>query len=620
MAPQHRSTPPTFSLRLNPQDATRTIPANLFGLNTEVTRRGVWQGLSAEMVANRKFAAMQNGFPKRWHVMGDASRITLDTTRGYAGAHSVVIAKSSCGRCPCGISQTETTLAFEAGRSYAIRLCLQSDCGSRVSMAVSNPASGERIFQHEWNVSKAGWQTFSEEFIPAQTCPQGGCLEIWTDSPSDFRIGAVSIQPADSPFGMRRDVVALLKELQPATLRYPGGCYAEFFCWKDSILPVDQRPPVGPTDLPFLLPENDDYDCCEIGLDDFLWLCQEVGAEPAVTVRMSEVTPQDAADLVEYCNGDATSTWGKRRAENGHAAPYHVKRWFLGNELWSFGRGGLNDASACAEATARFAKAMKAVDPSILLTGCSFYDNLPWNSALQRTAGNFLDEYSMHDYLFDHFKGELAAMAKAPETELKPLLINARNCLLQNIPNGHPLEIALDEWNLRWGSPGTIAMALYSAGVLALLCRDFEELRIFRAFYFMAINEGMVRVSPFTARLDTTGEIFKLMRPHGGSLLIPFTQSDDSYITYCASYNPAERIVHVTLINRNIAQTQTAEVKLDATTTATPARATCWIPLSPEKDADAFNLETATVRFDESAMASISLPPASVTQLEIPLK
>lgn len=537
-------------LNIDPSRCGGRIAEKLFGCNVEVTRLGVWRGLSAEMVNNRKFAAFdEHDMPLRWAIAGDRDKVKVDRTFGYAGNRSLLISGKECG-----VAQTSEVLTFSAEKQYNIRLVAFAAGEMPLTVRVISPADERVIFHRKWQCIPGRWETFSGGFL-AENDYENCRVEIVSSADTDCHIGAVSIQPADAFFGMRREVVEIFKELQLPSLRYPGGCYAEFFRWQDSVLPVDQRPAVGPTGLPFLLPENDDFDPVEIGLDEFMELCRFVGAEPAVTVRMSEVPPSDAAELVEYCNGAVDTVWGGRRAANGHAEPYGIKYWFLGNELWSFGRGGLNDPAVCAAKSAEFAAAMRRVDPSIHLTGCSFYAQEHWNKPLQEIAGKFLDEYSMHDYLLDHFKkkDDLEAIAKAATTELRPYLQRVRDSLLAGMPENKFLTIALDEWNLRWGLVGSAAMGLYVAGVLNLLCREAAELHITRGYYFMAVNEGIVRVRPDTAYLDASGLMFDLFRCHrNGRLLLLPEVADEADIDYCASLDTENKVVSVTLINRNM--------------------------------------------------------------------
>ena len=178
------------------------------------------------------------------------------------------------------------------------------------------------------------WQNQTCTFKAPRTDPAAR-LEILFDGPGSLWLGAASLLPTDRFRGLRRDVVALLKEMSVPLLRWPGGNFTRDYHWQDGLLPVDQRPPIAIT-WHETQPFADNLDAHEIGTDDFLALCRELGAEPAITVNLDPrmTSPGDAAAWVEYCNGPADSKWGKVRAVRGHPGSYHVRYWTLGNEVW----------------------------------------------------------------------------------------------------------------------------------------------------------------------------------------------------------------------------------------------------------------------------------------------
>ena len=598
-----------LKLKLVPSASGRVISPMLFGYNVEITRLGVWRGLGAEMVNNRKFAAFdEKNKALRWTVWGNAENVTVDRDFGYAGNQSLRISGKNCGIC-----QVSNALAFAAGREYAVRLVVHSDDAVPVMMKIVSVDGKTELFSRCQECVPGKWETFSASFTAGEYC-ENAQVQIISGADAVCHIGAVSVMPADAFFGMRREVVEIFRQLHPASLRYPGGCYAEFFRWQDSLLPVDQRPVVGPSGLPFLLPENDDFDPVEIGLNEFMELCRYVGAEPAVTVRMSEVEASNAADLVEYCNGSADTVWGRKRAEMGYVEPFGIKYWFLGNELWSFGRGGLTDPELCGKKSAEFAAAMRRVDPAIHLTGCSFYDQEHWNKPLQNYAGELLDEYSMHDYLFDHFKNkeDLEAIANAPITDLKPYLERVRDRLIPRLPEGRKLTIAFDEWNIRWGSTGTVAMGLYIAGVLNLFCREADKLCISRGYYFMAVNEGIVRVTPFSAYLDASGLMFDLFGCHRNAFLLPPDPSAaNSDIDYCASYDPEKKRINLTLVNRSMSAAGKVEFSLPQDSSVRAVSVKGYEPVELSATCDRFTSFEYTVSGETD---SITLAPGQIVR------
>ncbi len=533
------------------------VSSMLFGQNIEITRRGVWRGLGAEMVANRKFAAAADGVPARWTAFGEGTQVRVDTEHAFAGRQSARVEAPTGG----GIAQCQEALAFERGARYAVRLHVRSDAERTIEVSLSDASGRDVLFRRSWPLRGGSeWQALTATFRAPAT--HEGCrMEIRSTSGGSFHVGAVSVQPADAFNGMRRDVVALLKALKPGMLRYPGGCYAEFYHWRDGLLPVDQRPPVGPTGLPFLLPDQDDYDAYEIGIDEFIALCRAVGAQPSITVRLSENTPDDAAAWVEYCNGGPETKWGKVRADRGHKRPYGVKTWFVGNELWAFGRGGLTDPAAAARETGLFAEAMKRVDPAIKLVGCTLSTPGEWNHRLIPEIAGKVDLYSAHDYLLDHFKGGLEDIARAPSAVLRAWLERARDDFRATAPTGSRTPIIFDEWNTMWGRSGSIEMGLYVGGVLNLLCREGAALDVEPASYFMPSSEGGIKGGPYSAARDPPGQVFALFAGHQGNRLIPTpaTEPDDD-LDVCASAGPDGRGVFVTIVNRNCRTARTAEI------------------------------------------------------------
>ena len=133
--------------------------------------------------------------------------------------------------------------------------------------------------------------------------------------------------------GLRRDVLAALRELNFRSMRYPGGNFLSGYHWEDGIGPKAQRP--HRRDLAWQSIEINQF-----GTDEFLHFCREIGTEPMLGVNMGTGSIQDAANLVEYCNAPSGSQYADLRATNGNPEPYGVKYWCLGNEMdgpWQIG-------------------------------------------------------------------------------------------------------------------------------------------------------------------------------------------------------------------------------------------------------------------------------------------
>ena len=241
----------------------------------------------------------------------------------------------------------------------------------------------------------------------------------------------------DNVFGWRRDVAEALKALKPGIIRF-GGSTTEGFEWTDTIGDPARRVPFT-TVWGGLEPGN-------AGLEEFVQLCRWVGAEPLICIRFSGRTPQQAAEQVQYFNGPADSPMGKRRAASGHAAPYGVKYWQVGNELGD---------EAYQKGLASFCKAMKAVDPGIKLMAA-----FPSPGLLQK-AGPWIDYICPHHYGCQN----LAAMEED--------VAQCRRQIAENAP-GRPIRLGITEWNTTAGDWGLGRAMLWTLDN-ALLCSRYHN-------------------------------------------------------------------------------------------------------------------------------------------------
>ncbi|QPC81312.1 alpha-N-arabinofuranosidase [Phototrophicus methaneseepsis] len=154
----------------------------------------------------------------------------------------------------------------------------------------------------------------------------------------------------DSPIpntnGMRNDVIAAMKKIAPPVIRWPGGCFADDYHWRDGIGPRDSRPDR------INIWWGEDIENNHFGTHEFLQFCRLVGAEPYLVGNVGSGTPGELRDWVEYCNFAGDSTLSRERAANGSPEPFGVRYWGVGNENW--GCGGSFDPEDYAAAYRQF--------------------------------------------------------------------------------------------------------------------------------------------------------------------------------------------------------------------------------------------------------------------------
>lgn len=197
--------------------------------------------------------------------------------------------------------------------------------------------------------------------------------------------------------GCRTDVLAHLRALEMTAMRYPGGNFVSGYHWRDGVGPVDARPRV--LDLAWNSVEPNTF-----GTDEFLALCDRMGWTPMLAVNLGIGTPEEARELIEYCNGPAGTRVADERVANGHADPYGVGLWCLGNEMdgpWQIGHGPADEYGVRAQ---QAAKLMRAVDPSIETVVCgSSTPDLPgyleWDRIVLEHLGDDADYLSVHRYV-----------------------------------------------------------------------------------------------------------------------------------------------------------------------------------------------------------------------------
>jgi alpha-L-arabinofuranosidase len=255
--------------------------------------------------------------------------------------------------------------------------------------------------------------------------------------------------------GFRTDVLAAVRTLGVPLIRGPGGSFLSQYDWRDGIGPVDRRPRV--LDEAWNTIETNRF-----GTDEFMAWCQAAGAETLMTVDLGSGTAAQAAALVEYCNFPGGTRWSDLRRRNGHAQPYKVRYWGLGNELdgpWEIGH---MSAEQYGWKAADAARRMRAVDPAVFLSACgSSWTGLPtylqWDRRVLDHCYEDVDAISIHGY-FGVAPDQVARRSErhvALNLEMERQIrdtIDVCDYVRARKRSQKALWIAYDEWNVLYGN------------------------------------------------------------------------------------------------------------------------------------------------------------------------
>ena len=252
--------------------------------------------------------------------------------------------------------------------------------------------------------------------------------------------------------GFRRDIMDLIRRLNIPIIRYPGGNFVSGYRWTDGIGPRESRPKRLDYAWASLEPN-------QFGIDEFADWCKKAGTTAMVAVNLGTGTPQQAADMVEYCNFKGGTYWSDLRIKNGHKEPHNFRVWCLGNEMDGPWQTGAKTADEYGRIANEAAKMMKWVDPTIELVACgSSTVDLPtypeWDrKVLEHTYDN-VDFISMHRYY--GYNGNVEDYL-ASYADLDAFLcagIAAADYVKAYKRSKKVMKISLDEWNAWYGTHG----------------------------------------------------------------------------------------------------------------------------------------------------------------------
>jgi alpha-N-arabinofuranosidase len=355
----------------------------------------------------------------------------------------------------------------------------------------------------------------------------------------------------DSPIpnvrGIRSDVVAALKQLRVPQVRWPGGCFADEYHWRDGIGPRESRPAMINTHWGGVVENN------HFGTHEFLDFCEQVGTEPYICLNVGSGTVQEAMEWVEYMTSDADSPMANLRRKNGRQQPWKIKSLAIGNESW--GCGGNMTPQFYADNYRRYNTFVKNYDRAnpIQRIACGPNgDNYEWTETLMKgVPGRAMSGLALHNYTLPtgNWRAKGSATQFGEDLYFSTLvnalhmdeLVTKHAAIMDKYDAQKRIGLVVDEWGV-WTDvePGTNPGFLYQQNSLRDAIVAALHLHIFQAHadrvtmaniaQMINVLQSVILTDKEKILLTPTYHVFDLFKVHQGATSLPLELKSPDYV------------------------------------------------------------------------------------------
>lgn len=342
--------------------------------------------------------------------------------------------------------------------------------------------------------------------------------------------------------GMRKDVIAALKEMGIPVLRWPGGCFADEYHWMDGIGPKEKRKKMINTHWGGVVEDN------SFGTHEFFELCDQLGCDAYVNGNVGSGTVREMSEWVEYITFDGLSPMAQLRKENGREKPWTVKYFGIGNENW--GCGGNFEPEFYANEVHRYNTFVRDYygRPHIYRIACGpNSDDVRWTEGLMKSKRQF-DGLSLHYYTVPHGWGGRGAAATFSEDMYYATVSTAFNiksiidrhlAVMDHYDRNKRIDLIVDEWGCWWDveegtNPGflyqqnTMRDAVVAGLTLNIFNKHADRIKMANIAQLVNVLQSVALTDGEDMLLTPTYYVFKMYKEHqNATLLGSYITSDD---------------------------------------------------------------------------------------------
>lgn len=372
--------------------------------------------------------------------------------------------------------------------------------------------------------------------------------------------------------GVRNDVVDALKNLKIPNLRWPGGCFADTYHWKDGIGPKDKRPTIVNHWWGGVTEDN------SFGTHDFLNMCELLGTEPYLSGNVGSGTVQEFIDWVQYTTFDGKSPMSDLRKQNGRENPWKVKYWGIGNEAW--GCGGNMRPEYYADVYRQYTTFLSGWEKDgrifRIASGASS-DDYKWTEVLMRDIPhNLLEGVALHHYsVIDWgkkgpsttFTEEQYFTTMQRATKMEELVTKHSNIMDKYDPQ-KKVALVVDEWGGWYDvEPGTNPGFLYQqntmrdamiAGVtLNVFHNHCDRVRMANLAQTINVLQAVILTDEEKMILTPTYHVMEMFNVHQDATMLPVVVNSGDYVfnkqklqaISASASRDASGVTHISLVN-----------------------------------------------------------------------
>jgi alpha-L-arabinofuranosidase len=447
--------------------------------------------------------------------------------------------------------------------------------------------------------------------------------------------------------GIRRDVVAALRNLQVPVVRWPGGCFADEYHWREGIGPRAKRPVKVNTHWGGVTESN------AFGTHEFMDFVGQIGAEPYVSGNVGNGTPAEMAEWVEYMTAPAGSL-AEERARNGHKEPWKLPYFGLGNELW--GCGGSMRVDYAADVTRRYSTFVKVPSGTRTLKMASgSSDNLGpeseyiWTDGMMRIASDKFDGFGIHYYTFYEPRTAKSSATEFGELEWARILANAERmegyitkhaAIMDKYDPAKRVAMAVDEWGT-WYTPtpgsnpgflqqqNTLRDAMVAAVTLNIFTKHSDRLKMANIAQMINVLQAMILTDGPKMVLTPTYHVFEMYKPFQDATFVPVDLKTDMYAVNewkvpavsATAARGKDGDFYIALANVDPKEPATVQTALAGITAASVTGRVLTAPAMQSHNDFAHPDVVKPAAFDGAQLAgsklTVTLPPHSIVMLRL---